>query len=343
MDRGRKEAVNGVWILYAEFFILTTGYIINLLHAFPHADSSVPPITLIVNPHSAKGRTARVADSVVRHCTEMGLDVTRIDTAGIGHAIDIARELNGTESVIAGLGGDGTIHEIVNGTYGGRATLALIPSGTGNDFARMIGVKNPRHGVEALAAGIESTIDLARAHIQTARGTEEQRLFVNALGIGFDAAVGYRASRMKFGSGILPYLLGVFATLRTFTPANARVLIGDYLIESTLLLACIGNGRTSGGGFRLTPHALVDDGMLDLCLVRGTPVRRILQVLPSALTGHHLSAPEVRYERVRNVEVMLDRPVPVHLDGELVAEDAVRVSVQVLPAAAQFIIGNGER
>ena len=297
----------------------------------------MPPIHLIINPHSAGGRTARVAVKVIRMCDALNLRVVSLVTERPGHATEMSRSLPCEARVIAVLGGDGTLNEVVNGAYGKDLTVALLPSGTGNDFAKTLGISKLKYAVHALAADMFRDVDVSRVQIETASGNSIARLFVNAVGIGFDAAVAYRASTIRIGRGLIPYLIAVFATLRNYRAAGAVIRAGGDPFSSTLFLACAGNGRSSGGGFMLTPRACFDDGLLDLCMVRSTPVLRILQVLPRTFSGSHLSAREVRYEQAPAFEFDLDAPLPVHADGELLARDAVRVRIHVMPQQMRFI------
>ena len=326
-ERGREW-----WILDLEFPIFASALTIE-------TSDRMHPIHLIVNPHSAKGRTGRIADTVIEWCAAKKLDLIRMDTSGARHATELACSLDGRARIIAVLGGDGTLNEVVNGVQGKETILALLPSGTGNDFAKVLGIASARAGVEALAAGRVRLVDLARVSIDTASGANIERLFINAVGIGFDAAVAYRVARVRFGRGMIPYLVGVLATLRSYRGVQASIRIGDTVRNTSLFLACFGNGRSSGGGFALTPRAEIDDGMLDLCYARDMKVWRVLQVLPKALSGTHLSAPEVGYERLSTAEIRLDAPLPVHADGELLTQEALRVRVSVLPGAQRFIAG----
>ncbi len=259
-------------------------------------------------------------------------------TGGRGHATTIAAQLPDDGAPVFVLGGDGTLNEVVNGLRRRSHPVALAPVGTGNDFARLLGCSDGQAALNAIAGDRRWVVDAALVDVVNEDGSVARRRFINSMGIGFDAAVALDVASVKLGSGIVPYLLSVFRVLRTYTAVSSTIVFNNAEISSTLFLACIGNGTTSGGGFRLTPEARPDDGLLDLCHARAMSTARVLRVLPMALSGRHVHAPEVRMERAAHFDIALDDPLPVHLDGEILTRQARRLVVTCLPAAYEFCL-----
>ncbi|MCZ7557229.1 MAG: diacylglycerol kinase family lipid kinase [Bacteroidia bacterium] len=293
---------------------------------------------LIVNPAAGRGRGGRVHREVLKKAHDHGWHVNEYVTGGRGHATTIAAKLPDDEAPLLVLGGDGTMNEVINGLRHRSHPVGLVPIGTGNDFARLLRLRDTDDALHALREGKRRVVDTALVDVVNEDGTVERRRFINSMGIGFDAAVAVDVANVRLGSGMLPYLISVFRVLRTYEAVPSTITFSNVEISSTLFLACIGNGTTSGGGFRLTPHAHADDGLLDLCHVRSTPMRRILAVLPKALSGTHVHAPEVRMERAAHFNVALDFPLPVHLDGEILTRQARRLVVTCLPGVFEFFI-----
>ncbi|MDT8324197.1 MAG: diacylglycerol kinase family lipid kinase [Bacteroidota bacterium] len=293
-------------------------------------------VHLILNPAAGKGRAGRQLRHVVEELHRSGWTVQEYVTARSMHAADIARALPDDGAPVCVAGGDGTTNEVINGLPPHAHPVGLLPLGTGNDFAHMLGIHRMRDTLDALDSHARRGVDAMEVHIIDEDEQVLTRRVINAVGIGFDAAVAIDVSRRLLGRGILPYLLSVLRVLRHYSSVPSVTVLQNREIASLLFLACIGNGTSSGGGFRLTPHAQVDDGLLDLCHVRDVSIARVLQVLPRALKGTHLSAPEVTYAQMTHVDIALDFPLPVHVDGEIASSQARRVIVSCLPGSYDF-------
>lgn len=293
-------------------------------------------VHLILNPAAGNGRSARHLGAVLHGLRSAGCTVREYVTAHRMHAREIAAALPDDGSPICVAGGDGTLNEVLNGLQTDAHPVAVLPMGTGNDFAAQLGMRSIHDTLDVLLRGRSILADAAHADVIDADGTLITRAFINALGIGFDAAVAGDVTAHGAGRGIVPYLLSVFRVLRRYTPAPSTTTYHNTEHSDALFLACIGNGARSGGGFRLTPKADITDGLLDLCHARELSLMRVMQVLPRALRGTHLSAPEVSYIQAAHFRVALDTPLPVHVDGEVITERACRVIVTCRPAAHRF-------
>ena len=233
-------------------------------------------------------------------------------------------------------GGDGSIHEAVNGLMRGKgqAALGVIPSGTGNDFAKACAIpldweQATSQLVQRLAtAAANQYIDIGRAN---------QRYFANGLGIGFDAKVTRVARSYQWPIGDLVYLLAIFRCMvdGIATPA-LTIRADDFEWRGPVTLASISNGAWVGGMFHIAPMARNDDGQLELLLAGPVSRLRMLALLPKLIRGAHLPEPEIVHASVQRLVVHSSEPVPSHLDGE-VQPLASSFDVALLPSALRLL------
>ncbi|MBR9979167.1 MAG: diacylglycerol kinase family lipid kinase [Bacteroidetes bacterium] len=293
-------------------------------------------VHLILNPAAGNGHAGRHLGAVLQRLRIAGFTVQEYTTSRRMHAAEIAAALPDDGDPVCVAGGDGTLNEVLNGLRSDSHPIAVLPTGTGNDFAAQLGMRSVKDTINALVNDHSMVADAAHADVIDVEGTLLTRTFINAIGIGFDAAVAGDVAGSAAGRGLLPYLLAVFRVLRRYNAVHSMTTYHNTELSDSLFLACIGNGSRSGGGFRLTPKADITDGLLDLCHARELSLMRVMQVLPRALRGTHLSAPEVSYIQAAHFRVALDTPLPVHVDGEILSERALRVVVTCRPAAQRF-------
>jgi len=271
------------------------------------------PIRVVLNPVAWNGRARSEAAPVTRRLRELGAEFEIVRTLAPGHATELAREFAATEAdgVVAVLGGDGTVHEVVQalGASGGRGVLAFIPGGGGNDARRTIGSPNDVFAaVEVAAAGAEKRLDLGRF---------AGELFFNGVGVGLDGAAAARSKAFTRLRGLPAYLLAAVATIAMFEAPVLRLEGAGFRREERALLCAIGNGPSCGGGFLLTPDARPDDGLLDACLFGALGRLATLANLPKALTGAHRTHPKASFFRGASFMLSADRPLFAHVDGEI--------------------------
>ena len=287
----------------------------------------------IVNPIAGRGRTRRLLPMLRSLLEAYKLSSELQLTSRPGEAVRLAEEAasNGAQCVVA-VGGDGTVHEVANGLLQLNTSVALgvIPTGSGNDFCKAIGVPLELEGaVRALIHGQRRHVDVCRL---------KERFIVNGLGMGLDGAVAHLYRRMKHLAGELGYLWGAVCEALTFRAFSARVELPDWRYEGPVLFTGISNGPYHGGDFRLAPHAQVDDGQLDVHVVRDMfPLRRLVQI-PKVREGTHLELPEFILRRAPWVEFRLDKRVPAHMDGEPFWLEPGCHRVEVLPKALEVIV-----
>jgi diacylglycerol kinase (ATP) len=285
---------------------------------------------LLVNPAAGHGRGRRLADETAAAIERRWGAMHRVDTTGAGQAVDIVRSMDtGVERVIV-LGGDGTLHEAANGLLdrpdADRPPISIIPAGTGNDYARMIGTRGlgPAVAIERLGRGTVRRYDVGRAW---------DEYFINSVGIGFDAAVAVRVNQTTWGRGLPAYVAAVVKVIAEFDSYQATVQVDGEEFTDRFLLIEIAIGYSAGGGFRLTPHAKLDDGLFDLCAIRHLPVPAILAKVPLAIFGWHTSLRHVRMRQGRSVTVSpAAGQLLVQLDGEVRRREGP-IEIRLLPGA----------
>jgi YegS/Rv2252/BmrU family lipid kinase len=239
--------------------------------------------------------------------------------------------------LVIAAGGDGTLHEVAAGLVEGSAdaasapVLGILPLGTGNDFIKTLGVPSEwRAAVERLARGQPRRIDLGRLN---------GHVFVNNVGIGFDAQVGIEAQKVKWLKGEAVYLAGLLrALLGAYRTPEVTVQVDDQTLKQTVTMLDIGNGRCSGGSFWLNPEAQLDDGMLDVCVVAGLSRPGIMRLVPKVMKGAHAGEAAIRMLRGRRIQITSASPLPVHADGDVLYTDARALLLECLPGRVRMLV-----
>jgi diacylglycerol kinase (ATP) len=319
---------------------------------------------VILNPAAGNSRAGKIRARLRAALEASGASFELIPTEGPRHAARLAAELGGGFDAVVAAGGDGTSQEVATGLYraASRVPLGVLPLGTGNDFGDLIRMPHRcEDAVAALLAAEAQPIDVGHVRWrEQADGPWHEGLFLNAVGIGFDAMVATEAARFKHFRGKSAYFAGIVSALKRWPRPTVRVerlspslrilpggatepaASGELLHEGKLFLAAVGNGRTVGGGFRITPHARPDDGLLDLCFVDDVRHLRLPILIPQVMRGRHLGAPEVVSERLTGLRIVSpDYGLPLHFDGEVLTSSAVEVEVHVLPGAVQVLCPAG--
>ncbi len=299
---------------------------------------------VIANPVSGRGQGRRLLPHVEATLRDLGLDFDLALTERPWHAAELAAEgARRGYDVIVAAGGDGTVHEAVNGLMGvaqeTRPALGIVGIGTGNDFALSLGL--PARVGEAcrvLAANRRRTVDVG--HLRGC-GTPESRYFANCVGIGFDAAGGILAEKITWARGWLAYLIAALQTIFIYYKAPlVELQLDDESLRFPALLISVMNGRRIGGMFWTAPEAHMDDGLFDLCLTRQVSQMRMFALLPHFIRGTQGSQPEVRLTRARRVRVQaVEGDLPVHADGEILCADGKGLEIEVVPRALEVVAG----
>ena len=298
---------------------------------------------VIVNPAARNGAVGRAWEKLAATLAGYGIDAETVQTERPGHASELARAgLRDGPRLVVAVGGDGTVNEVVNGFYDGdraiapEAELAIVPIGTGRDGARTYRIPGrPERALAIVASGATRTIDLGRATYVAHGGGEESRLFLNIASCGLSGAVAERANRTSKRLGGTPsFLWATVATFARWKNVGFKVTMDDEQRELVANNTIVANGRYFGGGMKIAPDALPDDGLLD-AIVFGDVGRLDLALNMHRLyRGTILRHPKASHRLARAVSVETARPLPIEIDGEQPGVTPVRF--EVVPAALRL-------
>lgn len=269
-------------------------------------------------------------------------EFTAVFTERRGHAIETARNAihAGCERLIT-VGGDGLVNEVVNGLLDAgdsEVQLGIIPCGTGNDLARMLGLPRDTFAVAQHLARSKQTRIIDAAEVTCAiDGQPQRRYFANDANLGFAAEVVERLERTgKFSRGTAPYFAALLRTALRHHNHELAVQWDGHSSTQHLTTVLVCNGETTGGGMRVAPGAILDDGALDLIVIGGLRPWQILWHAPKIYRGTHVAIRKVSLHRVRHVAISALSPLGVVADGELIGKTPVQF--QVLPAALRVMV-----
>lgn len=280
-------------------------------------------IAFLTNPTSGKGRGGRARAAALPRLRDAGDEV--LDLVGDGpeeaRSLAAAALADGAEALVV-CGGDGLVHLATQLVATTGVPLGIIPAGTGNDVARYLDLprKDPLAAADRVIASRTRTLDLARAGAT---------YFVTVLAAGFDAIVNERANRMTWPKGQMRYNLATLAELRTFEPLPYVLDLDGVERRTDAMLVAVGNGPSFGGGLRITEGALLDDGLLDVVVVRPMSKPGLIRTYPRLFNGTVSQIPQYEHHRVRRVTVAAPGIV-AYADGERIG--ALPLTIEAVPA-----------
>lgn len=298
-------------------------------------------LVVAINPSASFGATRDIGPAVVQTLRALGHTVTALTEPDWDSLLASARAaVNARPDALVVVGGDGMVNLGANLVAGTRVPLGIVPSGTGNDMARGLGIphENTERAIEALAAALQRpprVIDAVRVRwAETDAEPAGERWFAGALSAGFDALVNERANLMRHPRGASRYTIALLAELLRLRPRHYRlVLDGRELITDAVLVAA-SNGTSIGGGMRITPDAALDDGLLDVLVVQPLSRLRFLRLFPRVFAGTHTGLPVVRVERARRVRIEAEGIV-AYADGERMGP--LPADVELVPGALRVL------
>jgi len=303
---------------------------------------SVLPAKVIVNPVAGASSTRRKWPAISRLLNHIGLPFDFEYTEGVGHAIELARlaASDGYRYLVA-VGGDGTVNEVANGilrsTNASTTALGIVSTGTGGDFIRSVGIsRDYTTACSALTSPRRLSIDVGVVEYQR-QGQTLQRFFINAAGVGFDAAVVKETERLpKFFGGTIPYIAGVLRTLFTYKNKPVVIRIGDEVENYRVLNMAVANGGYFGGGMHIAPQAELNDNLLDVVIIGDLGKFELLKELPTVYKGTHINHPKITMKKGTDITVESPEPMLVYADGELLGE--CPASFRVVPGALSIVV-----
>jgi diacylglycerol kinase (ATP) len=292
---------------------------------------------LVFNPNAGRGRAKALLGQARTFFDTQQLPYTVLTTTYPKHATELVCDLP-LNAVVLSLGGDGTLHEIVNACVHTPRTVGVLPAGSGDDFAFAIGLgrDNIQQALEVVKRGHVKTVDTARLSTNSSNTSET---FVNAFGVGFDADVAYGMyTAPKFLKERNAYLYSILATLGRLENIPVTITLDDkQVFHGPALLVSIQNGPRTGGSFLFSPNATVDDGLLDVVIAGKFGRLGTLNILPKVLKGTHMRHSKVKILQGKVVTLEWARPRPGHMEGELL-EPATTFNIHVQAASLNVFV-----
>jgi diacylglycerol kinase (ATP) len=314
----------------------------------------MPRLKLIVNPASDRGRTAQIGEALQALLHERAIaaeergqryELDWVLTEHPNHATVLAEEAAQQKfDVVVAVGGDGTVHEVINGLMrvqaDKRPALGVLPVGTGNDFAHNLGLPTDENqAVHCLFTENMRTIDVGAL----SDGSGRQEYWVNTIGVGFSGAVNIATRKLTRARGFIVYLISVLETIFFRPPTiQARIQIDDRpATERSISMVSLCNGPREGGGFPVAPNAVMDDGKLTVMIMRGMSRLMMLYFLPIVMSANHL-----KYKRyfeelaIDRISIKSGQTLAIHADGEIFGSweaNVRKMEVSIIPAGLRVL------
>ena len=280
---------------------------------------------LIVNLLSGNGKPKKILPDIESYLQKHQI-LYRIEyTRYKGHATDLAKECKKDPNIhlMIAIGGDGTLHEVINGLYPSDLPVGFIPAGSGNDFAKEMGLeKDPIRVLEKILRMEKKQIDIGKVN---------DRYFINVASIGFDGLVARIANQSKFKRlfGKLVYVYGVIRAIAFFRPQQIEMTVdGQVYSFQKIWLIAFGNHRYYGGGMAICPQAKNDDGQFDICVIKDLSHFKLLSLFPTIFFGKHVHFSEVKVIKGEKIELKLKNQMVLQMDGEIF--DAKMIHVEII-------------
>lgn len=285
------------------------------------------PLTLLVNPVSAGGKTLKLLPAV-----EAALDARRAvfrvqRTKSLEHGAEQAQLAVEAGELPVVMSGDGLVGAVGGAMAGAETPLGIVPGGRGNDLARVLGIpSDPEEAVANLFAGESRRIDVGEAN---------GRRFLGIVSVGFDSEANRLANETHFLRGNLVYAYAALRTLAGWKPARFTIRVDEERMRLTGYSVSVANSSAFGGGMYIAPAAKLDDGEFDIVTVGPVSRLRFVGNLPKVFKGTHVEEDEVRVFRAPHLELSASRPFPVYADGEHLTD--LPASLRVLPRALSVL------
>lgn len=268
----------------------------------------------IINPVAGRDRAKKIVPVIEEMMGEANKDYKIVYTKEPREAITLTKQaiIEGFTIIVA-VGGDGTINEVTEGIIesSNKVNLGIIPGGTGNDLAKGLDIPmDPREALRIILKGNVKRIDTGRIG---------DKIFLNVASVGFDAEVVKNTVQIKkYFKGRFAYTISLIRTLFIYKTKKVKIELDDKEIEGNVFLLAIANGKYYGGGMKIAPMAIVDDGYFHICIVEKMSRVKILFIFPLIFKGNHASLKEVEFYKSKQVKVITSQPVYINIDGEIV-------------------------
>lgn len=274
-------------------------------------------VQIIVNSLAGNGEALNAAEKASAILSERNIKHKIHETKYEMHALEIARECvsSGETTAIYCVGGDGTIHEVVGGMVNSSVPLGLIPAGSGNDFTASMKNYNKISVpilVERFLAGKSEKIDIIRC-----KSEDTEFYCANIASLGMDAEIAYNAAKYKRRLGRFAYLAATLGTILKYSKKKMRIIADETETEANITLAAVCNGKVYGGGFKIAPSALINDGLITLCVINKMSKATMSVLFPSVLVGLHTKLKPVSFVNCKKVCLSFNGIEKLNVDGNI--------------------------
>lgn len=285
---------------------------------------------IIINPAAGRGKGAAALERLLPKIQSAWAGEARLyRTTGPGDGTHQAEKAIAEGAVIlAAAGGDGTLFEVIQAAAPKQIPVLSLPNGTGNDLVRTLGISSLEHAASLLQSGKVMKIDA---------GLLEGKRFVNILSCGFDAEVGDKINKKyRHLKGTAAYLAGVVSTLISYKALPLTLEIDGTKIERKVMLCAVANAQTYGGGMKVSPHSVVNDGLLEVILVGEVSRFEFLKTFPKVFSGSHLSHPAISTYQGRRIKITSEEELAVGLDGDVIHRSEIEIIID--PLSVQIVV-----
>lgn len=293
-------------------------------------------LTILLNPASGRSKARRALKTALAFLRRGGVETEVRESRSPHDLLELARQAGRERpDVVVSAGGDGTHHYVINGLFGSEVPLGLLSLGSGNDLAKGLGVPiDPRAAAAVLLHGLPRSIDLARVH---RAGNDGYTVYACIAGVGFDSIVTRFANeRVRWVHGSLAYPWAILRCLKFYRPHMLEIRSEGQDFSGEIIFVTIGNNISYGGGVRMAPHARLDDGLLDICIVPAMSKLELLRWVPAAYRGQHLAHPRIAYFQSREVTLTSPSRLELFGDGEFIQE--LPATIESVPGALRVLV-----
>lgn len=287
-------------------------------------------VKVIINPVAGRGKSMGRWKKAERELIRLGVSYVPFVTSRVGHARELAATVREEGySAVMSVGGDGTLNEVLNGLAGKGVPVAVVSTGTGNDFIRSAGIPaDPALAARLVSQGKPTPVDIGRFG---------SRYFINAAGIGFDAEIAHTANtRFRHLRGAAPYVMGLLTNIGSYKPASFEMTFDQVEVKFKAWVVSVTNGQFYGGGMKVVPGANISDGRLDVCIIGSFGRFELLGTFPKVFSGRHITHPKVSLYRTTRVHVKADRKVRIQTDGEVFEGD--EFAFEIIPGGVDIFL-----
>ena len=288
-------------------------------------------LLFIVNPIAGNGSTLRALPSIEEYCRQSNIEYSILKTEYKGHATQLANEAAASLNFdgIVAVGGDGTVMEVANGLAGSPIPLGILPLGTGNDMAKALSIPiDLNKALSIIINGRTKSIDTV---------SYGSKHFFNVASVGYDAEIVRDIIKMKrWVSGKAAFYISALLKIFTYKDKYVYLEIDGNKYETYILLLAIANGTHYGGGMCVNPNGSINDGYIDIILVKPVPRYQFLYLFPKFIKGQHLDLPYVTTFRCKSIGISSNDNLPVNGDGDIITTTPVQFSISDKPILVYY-------